>query len=338
MVPISNLQRNQPKLTKWSVLAAIALFWGACFVPSALTAEVQVGRSVRVVSIAFRPRPLERIASLVDAEGAKGADLIVLPETMLGQKNPQPLDGPAVTTMAGLARKHRTYIVCPIDRQDGSRRVNSAVLIDRAGKVVCVYDKVYPYWAEFDLKPPVAPRKHIPVYQADFGRIGMAICFDVNFPDLWKRLAEQGVELVVWPSAYSAGSSLRAHAINHHFYIVTCTYAPDCSVFDITGEEILFEKGRDVQITRATLDLDRGIYHDNFNLAKRDRLLKEHGDDVLQEKRMEREAWFVLRAKRPGVSARDLARRYGLEELRDYLSRSQREIDRMRETGAISVK
>jgi len=313
-------------------LMAAALLWSACVLPAA--APEQIGRPVRVVSIAFRPRPLEAIVPLVDAEGAKGADLIILPETMLGQKKPQPLDGPAVTTMSDLARKHRTYIVCSIDRLDGARRVNSAVLIDRAGKVVCVYDKVYPYWSEFDLKPPVEPRSKTSVYQADFGRIGMAICFDVNFPDVWKRMADQGAELVVWPSAYSAGSSLRAHAINHHFYIVTCTYAPDCSVFDITGEEIFFEKGRDVQITRATLDLDRGIYHTNFNVAKRDKLLKERGDDVVQEKQMERESWFVLRAKRPGVSARELARRYGLEELRDYLDRSRREIDRMREQTA----
>ncbi len=314
----------------------MVLGWGALFIPAASPAQEavqQIGRPVRVVSIAFRPRPLDAIVPLVDTEGAKGADLILLPETMLGQKmTPQSLDGPAITAMATLAKKHRTYIVCPIDRQDGAHRVNSAVLIDRAGRVVCVYDKVYPYWSEYDLKPPVEPRSKVPVYQADFGRIGMAICFDVNFPAVWKQLADQGVELVAWPSAYSAGSSLRAHALNHHFYIVSCTYAPDGAVFDITGEEVLYEKGRDVQVTRATLDLDRGIYHTNFNVAKRDTLLKEHPDDVVLEKTMERESWFVLRAKRPGVRARDLAHRYGLEELCDYLDRSRREIDRMRGT------
>jgi len=315
------------------MLVAVALLSVAHFGPQPSLAQqpqAQIGRPVRVVSIAFKPRALQEIAPLVDSEGAKGADLIVLPETMLGQKKPETLEGPAVTTMSGLARKHRTYIVCPIDRQDGSRRVNSAVLIDRAGKVVCVYDKVYPYWSEFDLKPPVEPRSKVPVYQADFGRIGLAICFDVNFPDVWKRLADQGAEVIAWPSAYSAGSSLRAHAINHHFYIVTCTYAPDCSVFDITGEEIHYQKDRDVSISRVTLDLDRGIYHTNFNTKKRDQLLKEHADDVCQERFMERESWFILRAMRPGVSARELARRYGLEELRDYLDRSRRDIDRMR--------
>ena len=83
-------------------------------------------------------------------------------------------------------------------------------------------------------------------------------------------------------------------------------------------------------MSRITLDLDRGIYHENFNLQKRDKLLKEHAADVEQEKWMRREAWFVLKVKRPGVSARALARQYGLEELRDYLDRSRREIDRMR--------
>jgi hypothetical protein len=53
----------------------------------------------------------------------------------------------------------------------------------------------------------------------------------------------------------------------------------------------------------------------------------------MQKQWMERESWFVLRARRPGVSARALARQYGLEELRDYIYRSCREIDRMRGAG-----
>jgi predicted amidohydrolase len=303
-----------------------------------------IGRPVRIVSISFgNGKHLQEIVDAIDREGAKGTDLIALPETWLGQRDhvPETLDGPTISAMASLASRHGTYIVCPLDRWDGQRRLNSAVLLDRKGQVVCVYDKVYPFWSEFDVEPTVTVGQTIPVHQADFGRVGMAICFDVNFPEVWKRLADQGAELVIWPSAYSAGTALQAHALNHHFYIATATQKSDCIVYDITGEEILYEREDDLNVSRFTLDLDRGIYHEDFNLEKRDKLLQERGDDVFQEKSLKREAWFVLKAKRAGVSARELARQYGLEELRDYIDRSRREIDQLRgwslaEAGSLS--
>ena len=290
-----------------------------------------VGRPVRVVSLSFRigSKSIEEVAALVDREGAAGCDLIVLPETWTGS-TPEDLGGRTVTTLAALARAHHTYVVCPLYRQEGAQRLNSALLIDRRGEIACIYDKVFPYWSEFDLTPPVQVGRDVPVYPADFGRVGMAICFDVNFPAVWQRLADRGAELVIWPSAYSAGSSLQAHALNHHFAIVTATSTGDCQVYDMTGERILDERNEAVNVSRSTLDLDRGIYHENFNLEKRDRLLRERGEDVLLERCLPREEWFVLKARRSGVSARELAKEYGLEELRDYLSRSRREIDRMR--------
>ncbi len=295
-------------------------------------AAQKIGRPVRVVSLSFRDKPLPEIVTRVDREGARGADLIVLPETWRGQRGDttEPLDGPTVTAMAALASRHSMYIVCPIDRKDGARRLNTAVLLDCQGRIVSAYDKVYPYWAEFDLDPPVQVGQDVPVVQTDLGRIGIAICFDVNFPEVWQQLADQGAELVVWPSAYSAGMSLMAHAINHHYYIVTSTLLGDCLVFDITGRVIHDQRDKDINISRVSLDLDRGIYHQNFNIGPRDRLLREHGQDVEQEQWLDREQWFVLRAKRPGVSARTLARQYGLEELRDYVRRSRRQIDARR--------
>jgi predicted amidohydrolase len=290
------------------------------------------GRPVQITSISFSCRPLEAVAQIVEAEAAKGTDLIALPETWTGQtlNRPEALDGPIIMAMSDIARRHETWIVCPLDRIDGNRRVNSAVLIGRDGRVAGVYDKLYPYWNEFDLTQLVEIGTGTPVFETDFGKVGMAICFDVNFPEVWKGLADNGAELVVWPSAYSAGTTLQSHALINHFAIVTSTQTTDCIVYDIDGSEILYDAGEDVNISRFTLDLDRGIYHENFNTAKRDRLLAEHADDVEVEKHHVREQWFILRAKRSGVSARHLAKQYGLEELRDYVNRSRREIDAMR--------
>jgi predicted amidohydrolase len=299
----------------------------------------KVGRPVRAVSIGFKQGlPLDQIAALVDKEGARGADIIALPETCRGQnsRTQEPLDGPTITAMSALASKHQTYIVCPIDRKDGARRFNTQVLIDRRGKVAAKYDKMYPYWSEFAANqvPPVQPGESVTVVSTDFGRVGLAICFDANWAPLWQRIGDFGAELVIWSSAYSAGRSLQSHAIQHNYYIMSSTQVPDCLVFDIDGEQLLYEHNNvadNINVSRHTFDLDRCVFHQDFNLpTKLANLLKEHGDDVEREKWLPQEGWFVLRAKRPGVSARELAQKGGLEERRPYINRSRSELDMRR--------
>ncbi len=293
------------------------------------------GRTVRVVSLSFTPgKSLEEICGLVAAEAAKGCDLLALPETWRGQgeDTAEALDGPTIRAMSALAKANRTYIVCPIDRMAGARRYNTAVLLDRTGRIAGMYDKRYPYWGELGLVPPTTPGDIVPVFRTDFRMLGTAICFDVNFPEVWQRLAEQGAELVVWSSAYSAGSTLQSHALQHNYYIVTSTCTCDCLAYDITGRLLHDQQRPELNISRLTLDLDRGIYHENFNMERCARLLAEHADEIERELWMEREQWFVLRSKKAGVSARELARAYGLEELRGYITRSRSAIDRLRAT------
>ncbi len=293
-------------------------------------AFLEMGRLVRLVSIGFSQRSLGEVVALARREASWGCDLILLPETWRGNTT-ESLKGESITAMAEVCQEFGIYIVCPIWRGDSEgRRWNSAVVLGRQGEVVGVYDKVYPYWAEFDLQPPCTPGSDIPVFETDFGRLGIAICFDVNFPEIWQILADKGAELVVWPSAYSAGTSLQAHALNYHYYIVTATHSCDCLAYDITGKELHSESKRPVNVSRLTVDLDRGLYHQNFNLDKLEKLLAEQGSAVELELSLEKEQWFVLRTKQAGVSARELAKRYGLEELRDYLARSRREINKRR--------
>lgn len=332
VIKIKYMKSKRLNVIAYALTVSVLLVAGFLVLVAFRSDTSQGGRPVRVVSLSFHAQDFGKILKMVDQEGARGTDMIVLPETWRGQVNPETLEGETITALARLAKKHRTYILSPIDRTDGTRRLNTAVLIDREGKVVFGYDKVYPYWDEFNLKAgPVSPgTSEQMVYDTDFGRIGLAICFDANFPEVWQALRDKGAEVVFWPSAYSAGAQLQAYALLHHYYIVTSTYTRDCQVYDITGERIVDEKSDDVTIARVTLDLDRVIFHENFNIKKRDALLKDHGMEVEQEQALEREQWFVLRAKKPGVSARELAKKYGLEELIDYQDRSRREIDKMR--------
>lgn len=313
------------------LLSTLLMFSFLFFIVFKMNASENIGRPVRVVSLCFHGNDFSEILKIVDQEGAKGTDIIVLPETWRGEQLVETLQGESIIELSRLAKKHNTYIISPIERKEGKYRYNTAVLIDRKGNVVGGYDKVYPYWSEFDLNPPVDPGiTGAPVFETDFGKIGISICFDANFPEVWQALKDNSAEVVFWPSAYSAGSQLQAYALLHHYYIVTSTYTKDCQVYDITGERILDEKSDNITIARITLDLDRGIYHKNFNMEKLDKLLKAHGEEVEKEIEMPRESWFVLRAKKPGVSARLLAKKFGMEELTDYQNRSRREIDKKR--------
>jgi hypothetical protein len=184
---------------------------------------------------------------------------------------------------------------------------------------------------EFDLDPPCSIGREIPVFETDFGKIGMAICFDANFPEVWKRLSLGGAELVLWSSAYSAGTSLQAHAINYNYTVITSTLCHDCLVYDITGEEIYYQKTPgDVNISHITVDLDRCIFHENYNMGKREKLLKDYEGKIESGPYMERESWFTLYSVSPEVSAREVAAEYGMEELSAYKHRSIVEIDKMR--------
>ena len=85
----------------------------------------------------------------------------------------------AAKRVADFVKKHEIPYECVMG-DDGTRKqvpgfdgYPTTLFLDRAGKVVCTYDKVYPYWPEHDLRPAVEPGHDVPVYQADFGpRLG----------------------------------------------------------------------------------------------------------------------------------------------------------------------
>jgi predicted amidohydrolase len=208
----------------------------------------------------------------------------------------------------------------------GETRYNTAVLIGRDGEVVGTYRKVYPYWSEHG----VTPGGEVKVFETDFGRIAILVCFDINFPSLWDRADELGAEIVFWPSAYSGGMPFQAYAMLHNYFIVTSTQNGHTMFVDVTGEVLSETRGEAFAMRR--LDLDRTLFHENFNSAKVRKLLREREGDVTM-RHFRDEQWYLLEASRAGVSVRELAKEYGLETLRDYRWRSRRQIDAIRERG-----
>ena len=292
---------------------------------------MKTGRKAVILSIAMQWRPIDELLTILGEHAQKDCDLILLPETCLGNELIIQMDGEEIRQISAIAEKYSKYIVFPVYRSTPqAERVNSALLFNRKGELVGAYDKVYPYWEEYNLIPPVATGKEVCVFQTDFGRIGIAICFDVNFTEIWRFFRQEGVELVLWPSAYSGGRSLQAHAINYNYYIISSTQKSDCHVYDITGQETFYGKSGNIGVFRNEVDLDRCIFHQDFNITLRDRLLKEHFDEIEMDVWHEKEGWFTLCAQKEGVSARALAKSFGIEELPAYKKRSEHEIDLIR--------
>lgn len=293
-----------------------------------------MSRPVKILSAAFTPSDAGAALSVLNGVIHRGLDLLILPETCLGnQAEGVTLDSGEVKAVQKAASDNRVNIVFPLyTASRGIKRINTALVIDRGGKIVASYEKLYPYWSEFDADPPCAVTGGGDcAAELDFGKIGLAICFDANFPNVWQNLYELGAELVVWSSAYSAGMQLAAYSLIHHYPIATCTQVPDAALYDVDGREVLYKKSDGgVCVMEFEIDLDRLIFHYNFNQDKAEKLIRERADDVEIEKDYWREQWFILRSKKKDVSAAELAARYGLTGLNEYQRDSREKIDAMR--------
>ncbi len=289
------------------------------------------GRQVKVAAIAIgfggsHDKKLRLALEHLETAGGRGVDIACLPEEFSGT-TAETIPGPTTNAVAELARKYHMYVVCPIREQaaDG-QQYNTAVLLDRTGKVQGRYRKVFVFWGE-GLN---VSRDGVPVFDTDFGRIAILTCFDANFDEVWQEAERKGAEVVFWPSAYGGGMPLNGYATIHNYNVVAVGRGNIIDIFGKTIENV--EKPRPQQFI-ATLDLDRTLVHVDFNKQKVAKLLKEHEGDVVQERFLDMEEWYVLRSVKPGVLVRDLCKQYHIETLREYRQRSRTQINEARTQG-----
>jgi beta-ureidopropionase len=134
------------------------------------------------------------VMGLLDLALRQKPDLVCLPEAFTTasvidkplKELSEPVPGPTTEAIAKRARASKCYIICPIETRRGSKLWNSAIVIDRSGDVLDIYDTVYPSTTSHDytvFQNGVTPGRKVPVFDLDFGCIGIQICFDVGFPE-----------------------------------------------------------------------------------------------------------------------------------------------------------
>ncbi|MCE5250434.1 carbon-nitrogen hydrolase family protein [bacterium] len=198
---------------------------------------------------------LEQIGELIDEVAreaerkypGEGLDLVVLPEEVVtrdrgktAETSSVPLNGPVLDRMGAKARQYKTYIVVPMDLvEEGKKGVysNAAVLFDRSGAVAGIYRKVHIVAALGSdiLEGGMTPGKDFPVFECDFGRLGIQICYDLSYRDGWDVLARKGAEIVALTTMSPQTSRPAAYAAEGRYYVVSSTPRNNISVFNPVG-------------------------------------------------------------------------------------------------------
>jgi len=257
------------------------------------------------------------------------ADIYCLPETFATTvREPETVPGPIVSAFARFAAQQHAYVICPLHTVRNGLIYNSAVLIDRSGAVAGQYDKTRPNQFECDsgVTPGALPP---PLFDTDFGRIGIQICFDCNWPRDWNHLKREGAEIIFWPSAFPGGRMLQGLAWMNRLYIVTAPYTHPAAIYDISGDPV-DESGKYQDSVSARLNLEKELFEVDYNLPKVPRILEKYGEAV-KIKYYHHEDWFTLESGSPDLKISDLIKEFDLIPHWDYILRSERYQTRFRD-------
>ena len=221
---------------------------------------------------------------------------------------------------AAFARKHGCYVVCPIYTVEAGRYYNSAVIIDRQGQCAGEYRKINPTEGELEkgITPgPVEP----PVFQTDFGTIGVQICYDINWYENWRKLRDAGAEIVFWPSAFAGGMMLNSLAWMNKYYVVSSTrFEHPTKIVDPLGEDVV-ATGRGGEWVCAPINLDRAVIQSMGEIRKLEKVRAKYGDRV-HVKILHVEALASIESLSPDVSVSEVLKEFGIETSVDMIARN----------------
>ncbi|HWX11561.1 MAG TPA: carbon-nitrogen hydrolase family protein [Trinickia sp.] len=202
--------------------------------------------ALQMVSTPERERNLDDAARLIAEAASGGARLVLLPEyfCFMGFKETDKLavreahgDGPIQRFLADAARRHSVWLIggtLPLavtePAPDAERVLNTTLVFGPEGNEAARYDKIHLFNFEkgtesFDEARTIRPGGDVRTFDAPFGRVGLSVCYDLRFPELYRRMGD--VALIVVPSAftYTTGRAhwetlLRARAVENQCYVL----------------------------------------------------------------------------------------------------------------------
>ena len=227
-------------------------------------------RIVRAMTIYHRPKgtksaqeSVDQFCRLVETAAAARPDVICLPEgiSVIGTGKSyaevsESIPGPTTSRLGELARKLNSYIAAGIYERDAAIVYNTAVLIGRRGEIVGKYRKTHLPYEE--VEAGLTPGDSFPVFETDFGKVGLLICWDIQFPEAARALGLAGAELILVPIWGGSEVLARGRAIENHAFLITSSYDMKTFIVDPTGA-VLAEANTRQPVAMAEINLDRKI-------------------------------------------------------------------------------
>ena len=185
---------------------------------------------------------LNEARRLIANAAEQGARLVVLPEffAIMGMTEQdkvkvreQPGQGPIQSFLSEAARQHKVWLVggsIPLAASAPDKVLNSCLVFDEQGEQVARYDKIHLFSLElgnerYDEARTIEPGNQVVVVDSPFGRIGLAVCYDLRFPELFRAMKE--VDIIVLPAAFTETTGkmhwevlVRARAVENLAYVV----------------------------------------------------------------------------------------------------------------------
>jgi len=277
---------------------------------------------------------VDELAAAVEKMGAearrkygRGLDLAILPETSIsGEADGDawargvPWEGVVGRTFERLAKEHKSYVVVATYLREAEKRCsNAAVLVGRAGAVEGIYRKVHLVPQGSGFEGGSTPGREFPVFGCDFGKLGIQICYDMEFDNGWKELKRKGAELVAWPTQSPQRAQPCARAMEQRCYIVSSTWRSNASVFEPTGK-IVAGIEAPAQVLVEEIDLSYMILPWSGKLRNGKTLQGKYGDRV-GYRYYEDEDLGIFWSNDPKMGIGEMARGMGLVEAHEELNR-----------------
>jgi hypothetical protein len=193
--------------------------------------------------------------------------------------------------------------------------------VDRKGEVAGTYRKVHLVVAGDGrtMEGGSSPGRELPVFDCDFGKLAIQICYDMEFDRGWQELARKGAELIAWPTQSPQTAHPAARAMQQRCYIVSSTWRNNASVFEPTGK-IVAQIRPPEQVLVQEIDLSYAILPWSSKLRNGKALQERYGEKI-GFRYYEDEDCGIFWSNDPRMPVRQMVQSLGLLEAEEELAR-----------------